>query len=281
VYDPARITYHQLVVFFWHNVDPLTPNAQFCDNGTQYGTAIFYRNAAQQAVAENTKQYVLRWFRVRSIPTRVAPAGRFYPAEEQHQDYASKDSSAFEFYRMGCNRETRLAELWGRKAGTYVRGWDPLRFEKPSDEQLRASLTPLQYQVTQEGATEPANDNEFWDHKLPGIYVDVVSGEPLFGSPDKFDAGAGWPSFSGPLDPTVVIEYPDSSGETVRTGVRSTFAGSRLGHVIDDPRSPTGKRYSINSAALRFIHADRLVAEGYRDLAVLFSPEARYRQARD
>jgi methionine-R-sulfoxide reductase len=145
-----------------------------------------------------------------------------------------------------------------------------MNFQKPSDGELRRTLAPRQYEVTQHEATEPPFHNEYWDNHRPGIYVDVVSGEPLFTSLDKFDSKTGWPSFTKPLEPGNVRERTDRSLFAVRTEIRSTHADSHLGHVFDDGPPPSGLRYCMNSAALRFIPVDRLEAEGYGRYLSLF-----------
>jgi peptide methionine sulfoxide reductase msrA/msrB len=143
-------------------------------------------------------------------------------------------------------------------------------YEKPGNEELKKTLNPLQYAVTQECGTEPPFRNEYWDNHEAGIYVDVASGEPLFASVHKFDSGTGWPSFTQPLDPANVVERDDATHGMSRTEVRSKHGDSHLGHVFDDGPNPTGLRYCINSAALRFIPADRLAAEGYGQYLKLF-----------
>ncbi len=152
--------------------------------------------------------------------------------------------------------------------------WDAKDFKKPTEQELKAKLTPEQYQVTQKEGTEPAFRNAYWNNKKPGIYVDVVSGEPLFSSTEKYDSGTGWPSFWKPIEGAQVMEKSDRSFFMVRTEVRSGHAGSHLGHVFDDGPAPTGKRYCINSASLRFIPAEDLEKEGYGKYKALFEKAA-------
>ncbi len=261
VYDPKRVSYKKLLATYWHQVNPTDGGGQFVDRGHAYTTAIFYLNDEQRQEAEASKEALSKsGVFHQEIVTPILPAATFYPAEEYHQDYYRKNPIRYHFYRSHSGRDDFLEKTW--------------RDVKPpagSKADLRSRLTPLQYKVTQEEGTEPPFDNLYWDNKAPGVYVDIVSGEPLFSSTDKFASGTGWPSFTRPLVAGNVVEHEDRSLFMTRTEVRSKEGGSHLGHVFTDGPAPTGLRYCINSAALRFVPAADLEKEGLGEFRQLFN----------
>lgn len=257
-FDPAIMPYEQLVETFWQQIDPTDAGGQFNDRGESYQTAIFYHNPKQKEIAEASKQKLAESGKFsRLIVTPILPAKPFYPAEEEHQHYYKTHSFHYNLYKKGSGRADFIKRNWQNS------------YDKSK---LKEQLTPIQYHVTQENGTERPFQNEYWDNKKDGIYVDIVSGEVLFSSKDQFDAGCGWPSFTKPIDKYHVKENTDTSHGMIRTEVRSKEADSHLGHVFDDgPKEHGGLRYCMNSAAMRFIPKEKMDEEGYGQYTHLFS----------
>lgn len=270
-FDESVVSYSDLLEIFWRSVDPTDAGGQFVDRGNSYRTAIFYADEEQlkAVTASVAKLKKSRRYQNKKIITPFIKASTFYKAEGYHQDYYKKKPTKYKYYRFRSGRDQYLKKIWGEDLKYKVD--HKLKNTAAVDKSvLKKTLTKMQYHVTQEGGTEPPFKNEFWDNKASGIYVDVVSGEPLFSSLDKYKSGTGWPSFTKPLESKNIVEKIDKTLFATRTEVRSKNADSHLGHVFNDGPKPLGLRYCLNSASLRFISVEDLEKAGLSKYLKLF-----------
>lgn len=293
-YDDKVITYEGLLEALWRTADPTDNAGQYVDRGKQYRPEIFYHDEPQQRAAVLSRQALNDSDRYKNqVVIGITPASDFYPAEEYHQDYYIKNPVRYKFYTRNSGRYQFIDSVWkeareinfanyqpDNTTGTHFQGksismnnttgtpgatapFNADAFVKPSDSELKKTLSSIEYKVTQKDGTERAFSNALHNEKRQGLYVDIVSGEPLFSSSDKFDSGTGWPSFDKPIATGVVLEKADRSLFGVRTEIRSTLADSHIGHVFDDGPASTGKRYCMNAAAMRFIPLEQMTESGY------------------
>lgn len=261
VYNPDIISLEDILAHYLRVVNPVSVNKQGNDVGTQYRTGIYYTDEADKTIIENilAKEQTKH---DKPIAIEVEPLKQFYDAEEYHQDYLEKNPGGY------CHIDLSLADKPLDKDKDPA--IDSSRYIKPSDEELKKNLTDIQYDVTQNSATERAFSHEYHDNFKRGIYVDITTKEPLFSSTDKFESGCGWPSFSKPISKDVVKYFEDNSHFMHRTEVRSRSGDAHLGHVFNDgPKEMGGQRYCINGASLEFIPYDEMDEKGYGYLKYL------------
>ncbi len=275
-YDPSVISAEKVLDAFWSHIDPTDASGQFADKGYQYTTAIFYHTPEQKEIAVDSKNRLEKsGLFDKPIVTEILPFKTFYKAEEYHQDYYKKAAGYYERYKKGSGRAGFVEETWAKDAAlkflqqekTTMKS-DYTYTKEEIDEKLK-NLDPLAYHVVAENGTESPFNNKYWDNKAEGIYVDVVTGKPLFSSTHKYDSGTGWPSFWRTIDDNSVTLHADNSLSTTRTEVRSD--AGHVGHVFDDgPVEEGGRRFCTNSASLLFIPKEEMKAKGYEKYLSLF-----------
>ncbi|MBQ7608879.1 MAG: peptide-methionine (R)-S-oxide reductase MsrB [Desulfovibrionaceae bacterium] len=256
-YDPSKVRLETLTRQFFKIINPISVNQQGNDRGSQYRTGLYYVDQADKPILEKVWKEIQAKY-TQPLAVELLPLKNYYLAEEYHQDYLKKNPNGYCQISFDSLKDIPKNPKNSLDASNYT---------KPSDEELKKQLSPEQYNVTQKNATERSFSGRYFANEEPGIYVDVVTGEPLFSSADKFHSGCGWPSFTKPISPVVVTEHKDRSFGMLRTEVRSRVGDSHLGHVFNDgPKDRGGLRYCINSLALRFIPYNDMDKEGYGDL---------------
>lgn len=282
-YNPAVVSLEEIFIYTLKHTDPTDDDGTFNDRGDYYSSALYYENESEKRLIENLIAEIDE-FGPYDKPLAVDVEARptFWPAEDYHQDYykGALSQLKYKYYRNASGRDDLIERYWGTDTGPNLSWRETVSqasagfwndFEKPSDTELQSRLSDIQYKVTQKNGTERSFSNEYWDNKAEGIYVDIVSGEPLFSSTHKFDSGTGWPSFTRPIEYDYVTEHDDFLLLRPRTEIRSAIADSHLGHVFNDaPKELGGIRYCMNSASLRFVPKDQMAGEGYGDFLYLF-----------
>lgn len=271
VYDPKVVSLPFILEMYYKIIDPILVNQQGNDKGTQYRTGIYYTDSNDEVIARDSLDKLAQNYAGRKIAIELQPLMNYHKAEEYHQKYL--DKNPYGYCHIGKDKFAQARSASDFYLHSTQNAWQkatqttPKTYQVSSDEELRQKLTGLQYYVARQNGTEPAFRNEYWDNHKKGIYVDVVTGEPLFSSKDKFDSGSGWPSFTQPIIGTKLQEHTDKSFGMIRTEVRSSEGDTHLGHVFDDgPKDKGGLRYCINSASLRFIPKEDMIKEGYEHL---------------
>jgi len=270
IYDPTKLSYEQLLSTFWRNINPTDAHGQFADRGPQYRSAIFYHNEAQkqQALASKKQLEKSKKF-AKPIVTEIIKETLFYKAENYHQGCYKKNPIRYKLYYYFSGRDKFFKKVWNNPVQQTSKDIEQI-YKKPPQAILKKELTPLQYTVTQKNKIEPPFANEYWDNKRAGIYVDIVSGEPLFSSLDKFKSGTGWPSFTKPLESENIVLKKNKRWLGRQIEIRSKHADSHLGDLLHNGPPPEKLYYCINSAALKFIPIENLEKEDYGEYKKIF-----------